>query len=118
MLLQTISILASDILRPFLISGSILVMKQAIVYVPMSADIIHPGHIQVLQEAMKHGQVIIGLLSDNAIKAKKGNLPVMNYNERFIVVNHLKGVHKVIEQKTPDYRPNLLKNKADFCCPR
>lgn len=89
-------------------------MKSAIVYVPMSADIVHPGHVQILVEAQKHGKVVIGLLSDEAIKTKKGEYPIMNYDERREVVNQLRGVHRVIVQTSPDYRPNLLKIKPQF----
>ncbi|HMI09611.1 MAG TPA: adenylyltransferase/cytidyltransferase family protein [Candidatus Saccharimonadales bacterium] len=82
-------------------------MKLPVVYVPMSADIIHPGHIQLLKEALKYGDVIVGLLSDEAIKEKKGKWPVMVYDERFEVVSNLVGVRKVIQQDSPDYTPNL-----------
>ena len=39
-----------------------------IVYVGMSADILHPGHINILKEANKLGDVVVGLLTDKAIK--------------------------------------------------
>ena len=34
-------------------------MNQKIVYVGISADIMHPGHINILKEASKYGQVEI-----------------------------------------------------------
>ena len=34
------------------------------VYVGMSADIIHPGHLNILAEAQKLGRVIVGVLTD------------------------------------------------------
>ncbi len=37
------------------------------VYVAMSADLIHPGHINILQTARELGDVTIGLLTDEAI---------------------------------------------------
>ena len=89
-------------------------MKRSTVYVPMSADIIHPGHIHLLKEANQHGEVIVGLLSDEAIRHKKGRLPVMNYDERYEVVTNLVGVSKVIQQKTSDYIPNLQELRPEF----
>jgi phosphoenolpyruvate phosphomutase / 2-hydroxyethylphosphonate cytidylyltransferase len=89
-------------------------MKLLTVYVPMSADIIHPGHVHLLNEAQKQGQVTVGLLSDDAICAKKGRLPVMSYDERYCVVSHIIGVKKVVKQASPDYRPNLLRIKPDY----
>ena len=37
------------------------------VYVGMSSDIIHHGHLNIINEARKHGEVIIGLLTDTAL---------------------------------------------------
>ena len=37
------------------------------VYVSLIADLIHAGHIKVLKEAEKHGDVIVGLLTASAI---------------------------------------------------
>ena len=34
-----------------------------IVYVGMSADLIHPGHINILESASKYGLVTVGLLT-------------------------------------------------------
>ena len=42
-----------------------------IVYVGMSADILHKGHINLLNEANKYGKVVVGLLSDEAIESYK-----------------------------------------------
>jgi phosphoenolpyruvate phosphomutase len=40
---------------------------EKIVYVGMSADVIHPGHISILKEAGSIGEVVVGLLNDQAI---------------------------------------------------
>ena len=45
--------------------------KEKIVYVGMSADIIHPGHLNILHEAKKYGRVIVGVLTDEAIASYK-----------------------------------------------
>jgi len=83
------------------------------VYVGMSADLIHPGHMNVLKEASKLGEVIVGLLTDKAIASYK-RLPYMNYEQRKLVVENIKGVVSVIPQDELDYRPNLIKIKPDF----
>lgn len=87
--------------------------KQKIVYVGMSADIIHPGHLNILHEAQKYGKVIVGVLTDEAIASYK-RLPYLNYEQRSMVVRDLKGVSEVIPQTTLDYRPNLEKIRPDF----
>jgi glycerol-3-phosphate cytidylyltransferase-like family protein len=38
----------------------------------------------------------------------------MTYDERFEVVNYLRGVTSVILQDTPDYRPNLMTLRPQF----
>ncbi len=83
------------------------------VYVGMSADLLHPGHINILIEAAKHGNVTVGLLTDKAIASYK-RLPFMNYDQRKEVIENIKGVVNVIPQETLDYRPNLEKIKPDI----
>lgn len=79
----------------------------------MSADIIHPGHLNIIKEASKLGRVVVGVLTDEAIASYK-RLPYLNYEQRSLVVKNLKGVEEVIPQTTLDYRPNLEKIKPDF----
>lgn len=79
----------------------------------MSADLLHPGHINILKEASKLGDVIVGLLTDKAIASYK-RLPYMTFDQRKEVVENVKSVSEVIVQDTLDYRPNLNKLKPDF----
>jgi len=83
------------------------------VYVAMSADLIHPGHLNIIREARKYGEVIIGLLTDEAIASYK-RLPTLSFEQRKVVVENLVGVKKVIPQETLDYVPNLRKLKPDY----
>lgn len=83
------------------------------VYVAMSADIIHPGHLNIIREAAKLGDVTVGVLTDAAIASYK-RLPYMNYEQRSAVVAALKGVREVVPQEQLDYIPNLLKLRPDY----
>ena len=83
------------------------------VYIGMSADLIHQGHLNIIKEGSKLGTVIIGLLTDEAISSYK-RLPLIAFKERKIIVENLKGVDKVIAQNTLDYTPNLNTIKPDF----
>ena len=83
------------------------------VYIAMSADLIHPGHINILKEAEKLGKVTVGLLTDKAIASYK-RLPFMSYEQRKQVIENMKGVSEVIAQNTLDYSPNLEKIKPHF----
>ena len=87
--------------------------RQIQVYVGMSADIIHPGHLNIIHEAAKLGRVTVGVLTDAAIASYK-RLPYLDYEQRALIVSNLKGVDAVVPQTTLDYRPNLRQLKPDY----
>lgn len=83
------------------------------VYLGMSADMIHPGHLNIIKEAAKLGSVTVGVLTDEAIASYK-RLPYLNFEQRAEIVASLKGVDKVVPQTTLDYVPNLEKLRPDY----
>lgn len=83
------------------------------VYVGMSADLIHPGHLNILKVASELGQVSVGVLTDSAIASYK-RLPYMNYDQRAEIVSNLKTVFEVIPQAELDYTDNLKLLKPDY----
>lgn len=83
------------------------------VYVGMSADIIHPGHLNIIRVAAELGEVTIGLLTDAAIASYK-RLPYLSFEQRKLIVENLVGVKRVIPQDALDYVPNLRKIKPDY----
>ena len=87
--------------------------NKKIVYVAMSADLLHPGHINILEIASGYGEVVVGLLTDSAIASYK-RLPFMTFSQRQIVVQNVKNVSRVIPQETLDYVPNLNALKPDY----
>ena len=80
--------------------------NKKIVYVGLSADIIHEGHINILKIANSYGDVIVGLLTDEAIASYK-SVPYLNFKQRKVVLENLRYVKKVIPQQTLDYVYNL-----------
>ena len=86
-------------------------MKQ--VYVGMSADIIHPGHLNIIREAVKLGEVTVGVLTDEAIASYK-RLPYLSFEQRKMIVENLVGVSRVVAQETLSYVPNLEKLRPDY----
>lgn len=83
------------------------------VYVGMCADLIHHGHIKIIQEAKKYGRVIVGLLTDEAIASYK-RVPLLDFEQRKQIVENIAGVDKVIPQKTLDYVANLKIVRPDY----
>jgi len=81
-------------------------MKETLVYVGMSADLVHPGHLNILNKAAELGAVTVGVLTDEAIASYK-RLPYMKFEHRVEVVRNLKQVQDVIPQTSLDYTENL-----------
>ncbi len=85
----------------------------ALVYVAMSADILHHGHMRILNEAQKYGDVLVGLHTDQVI-ASYWHIPILSYEERYSIVSNIKGVTEVVPQDELDQVPNLKKYKPDY----
>lgn len=83
------------------------------VYIAIGADILHAGHINVINEGANYGKVILGILSDEAIASYK-RLPVFDYETRKVIFSSLKNVSEIVCQNTIDYTNNLRLIKPDF----
>lgn len=83
------------------------------VYIGMSADLVHPGHLNVINAGRKLGRVIIGLLTDEAIASYK-RVPYLSFEQRKIIIENITGVDEVVAQHTLDYSSNLRKLKPDY----
>ena len=88
-------------------------MKNKIVYISLSVDILHHGHINLINHAKKYGKVIAGLLTDKAIASHK-RLPLLNFEQRKKILENISGIHNVVKQSDWDYSINILKIKPDF----
>ena len=87
--------------------------EKKVVYIAMAADVIHEAHINIIEEGAKRGDVIIGVLTDEAIATYK-RIPVLSFEARLKVFNSIKNVVKVVPQTTLDYTTNLEVIKPDF----
>lgn len=83
------------------------------VYIALSLDIIHHGHVNLINHAKKYGLVIVGLLTDSAIAEHK-KLPLLNFNQRKKILNSIKGVDKIVPQNEWCYTSNIYKYKPDI----
>ena len=84
-----------------------------IVYVGMVGDFLHHGHINIIEEARKLGEVTIGLLTDEAVESYKRK-PIFTFEQRKKIIENIKGVTSVIPQNSLDYIPNLKKIKPNY----
>jgi len=83
------------------------------VYVGMAVDVLHPGHLNIINEAKKLGVVIVGLLTDEAIAQYK-RMPILDYGQRELILKSIKGVDQIVPQTSYDYTMNLEKIKPDY----
>ena len=83
------------------------------VYVAMIADLLHAGHMKVLNEAKKHGDVTVGLLTSTAINELNDNA-YLKYQQRLEVIKNLTMVSEVVPQESASYKDNLIKIKPDY----
>ena len=88
-------------------------MKKKTVYIALTADSIHHGHMRLIEKGRQLGDITIGLISDKAVAEYK-RLPFLNFLQRKKILINLKGVKKVVSQNEWDYSNNVKKIKPDY----
>ena len=88
-------------------------MKKKTVYIALTADSIHHGHMRLIEKGRQLGEITIGLISDKAVAEYK-RLPFLNFLQRKKILINLKGVKKVVPQNEWDYSNNVKKIKPDY----
>ena len=87
--------------------------EDKIVYMCMSTDIIHGGHIKIINKAKKLGKLIIGVLSDEVVMGYK-RIPLVPFEERKKLYKNIEGIYKVVEQKELSYKDNIKRIQPDY----
>ena len=75
-------------------------------------DILHRGHIEMLEYAKSLGDVlIVGIDSDERVKKDKGDgRPINNLDDRAIVLQSIKYIDRVVEFDSTNELRNLIKD--------
>lgn len=95
-------------------------MTERVIYIGMSADIVHVGHVNIIKTANKMiadgkaDRLIIGLLTCEAIESYTRKT-IVPWEPRRRLLLALKGVDTVKAQPTLDYEPNLRLFKPIYC---
>ncbi|HET7279736.1 MAG TPA: adenylyltransferase/cytidyltransferase family protein [Dermatophilaceae bacterium] len=78
-------------------------------------DVLHVGHIRILQRAADLGdRLVVGVSADALNLAKKGRPPVFSEEERMEIVGSLKMVDEVfLEESLEQKKDYILKYHAD-----
>jgi len=87
---------------------------QKTIYLPATMDLFHIGHLRAIRKCEKFGKVIIGLLSDEAIKNYKGKTPIIPFIQRKKIIDNIKGSHIAVKQSNINPFLNLKKYKPNF----
>jgi phosphoenolpyruvate phosphomutase len=88
-------------------------IDQKTVFVVMSAEIFHPGHLNIIKVARDLGEVTVGLATDR-FNARYKRLTLMSYEDRKAIVENINGVKNVIAQDTLDLAPILRELRPDY----
>lgn len=83
------------------------------VYVCFSTDIIHEGHINIINEAKKYGEVIAGVLSEEAC-VKFDRFPTISIEDKIKRFEEVPGISRVVIQNTVTYKHILNELKPDY----
>ena len=76
------------------------------VYTCFCTDIIHAGHLNIIEQAHKYGRVVVGALSDDVL-IKYNKFPTISLEERIKLYESLEGVDKVVVQNSMMYEDVL-----------
>lgn len=90
--------------------------KGVLVYTYGAFDLLHVGHIKLLESAAALGtKLIVGVLSDKAIRERKGeDRPIQTQADRMQIVSALRCVDEVVTQDGYDIEPNMIKYHPDI----
>ena len=96
--------------------------KFKIGYTTGTFDLFHVGHLNLLEKAKENCEIlIVGVSIDELVKDYKGELRVIQFEDRIRIVGALKCVDKVIAQKTlnkldvlPDIQYDVLFHGDDW----
>ena len=83
------------------------------VYTCFCTDVIHEGHLNIIEEAHKYGKVIIAALSDPAL-IRYNRFPTKSLEERIKLYKDLDGVDDVIVQDSIMYDGVIKRLKPDY----
>ena len=88
-------------------------MLKNVIYLGLTVDSLHHGHINLIEIARKYGKILIGLMTDSAVANHK-RLPLLNYSQRKKIIENISGIYKVVPQHEWDYSVNLKKYKPQY----
>lgn len=83
------------------------------VYTCFTTDVIHEGHINIINEAKKYGEIIVGVLTDEAM-VMFDRFPTISFEDRVELIKAIPGVDRVVTQDTVMYDTVIAEIHPDY----
>lgn len=83
------------------------------VFMSMSTDVIHGGHINIIGKAATLGELTVGVLSDETVASYK-RYPLLSCDERMKIIAAIQGVAHVVKQEGLSYRDLIHELNPDI----
>lgn len=83
------------------------------VFMSISTDVIHGGHINMINNAAALGELTVGVLNDKVVASYK-RFPLLSCQERMKIAAAIQGVSHVVEQDSMSYRKVIRELKPDI----
>lgn len=83
------------------------------VYTCFTTDVIHEGHLNIIKEGQKYGEVIVGVLGD-AARIRFDRFPTISFEERIELIQNIEGVSSVVTQEEVMYDEIIKRIQPDY----
>ena len=83
------------------------------IYMCLSTDVIHEGHLNVIRNAKQYGHLIAGVMSDEAM-IRFDQFPTISFEERYNLIKSISEIDEVTIQDDVMYDTVLKKFKPDY----
>jgi phosphoenolpyruvate mutase len=83
------------------------------VYTCFTTDVIHDGHINIINTARKYGRVVVGVLADSAM-VRFDRFSTISFEERMELVRGIEGVDEVVVQEDVMYDRIIEQLRPDY----
>lgn len=87
--------------------------KDKEVYLCFSTDIVHAGHIDIIQKAKELGRITVGILTDKAVAQHK-RFPLISFEDRKKLFENISNISCVVKQDELSYKNILNELKPDI----